>query len=159
MAQNQNNIEIDETLRPTVDNVVEAIYTYKRVPVDGGTRDYPVSVKKTDYEPLAPTIKNSKLPFKDFVTVLRAFILANKAGEKATGDAFRFLDPGSGEIDINQLAAVMAIIVPNGTPSMLLDNIQKLGYKRDEKLDLTKFKKLIRDDGVGRDTVLQCLKK
>jgi len=153
MAQDPNKIEIDENVLPK-----EAIYTYKRIPVDGGTRDYSVSVKQPEYEKLAPTLKTPTIPFKDFVTILRAFIMAKKAGEKALDDAFRFLDRGSNKgVDTNQLGAVMAIIVPNGNPSMLLDNIEKLGYKRDGKLELVQFKKLIRDDGVGRDTVLQCL--
>jgi len=158
MAQNQNKIEIDETLVRTGDDVVEARYKYKGVPVDGGTRDNPsVSVKKSAYDPLALTIKNKKLPFKDFVRVLRVLMTVDKS-EKGIAEAFGLLDESSNnKIDIKQLSDVLAIIVPNVTEAMLLDNIQKLGYKRDKKLGLTEFGKLFGNEGVGRDTVLQCL--
>lgn len=161
MAQNQNKIEIDETLVRTGDDVVEARFKYK-VPGDSGTVVYQVSVTRLDYERLAPTIKKPIFPFEKFVRVLRPFIMADKAGHKDVEEAFDLLDhDNSRKIDINQLAAYMPIIVPNGTPSMLLDNIQKLekklGYKRDDKLDSTKFIKFIGDAGLGRDTILKCL--
>ncbi|CAF0793952.1 unnamed protein product [Rotaria sordida] len=68
--------------------------------------------------------------------------------------AFHALDTNrSGSINIDELAAFMPVIVPNGTSQMLLNHITKVDKDNNYSLDFSEFTNFIKK-GIGRQLSL-----
>jgi Ca2+-binding EF-hand superfamily protein len=119
-----------------------------------GSQAHTISVKREEYERLASKSKKPTLPFDEFVKVIRVFMMGKHASVGDIPEAFRALDTNhSGQINLNELAAFMPVIVPNTTPEMLVDYIRQVDKNHDLRLNLTEFTDLIAQN-IGRKIAL-----
>ncbi|CAF2907620.1 unnamed protein product [Rotaria sp. Silwood2] len=99
-------------------------------------------------------MQTSIVPFDDYSTVVRVFMMGPHAAADIPA-AFRILDrDGSGTIDLMELARFASIYSPSATPSKILSYIRRVDRNSDDKLNLAEFTSLIMS-GIGHDLVFE----
>jgi len=147
---------IDEQFHKRADGKFESL-TYTCITKDLFEKQEIIRISRDKYKMSIQDTPLKKLPFEDFRTVLKAFMLGSQAENGDIAAALKILDLNhSGAVSIDELTAFISVLVPRyrNNPKQILNYLKGVDLNRDQRLNETEFRKFIKQN-VGRDLALE----